>query len=75
MRKKVVHKELKSFLCDRGILHSNNFNLIYCKLFKHMTTKLPHLLQILVVKFVSVFCGTSDIIFKWKEVPDHGYTC
>ena len=38
---KTSHKELKYLLYDRGILHSNSFELIGWEVFEHMTTRVP----------------------------------
>ena len=40
-----------------------------------MKTKVTHLLQIWVVKYMSGFCGKNYMRYKWKEVPYHGYLC
>ena len=74
-RKKNNHKELKYFLYDRGILYRNSFNIIDWKLFEHMTTIVPRLFHIWVIKFVSVFCGTNYMRYKWKEVLEPVHPC
>ena len=57
IRNKNSHKELKSFLYERDILHSNAFDLVDWTVFKHMVTRVPHLFYICVVKMCLVSVG------------------
>ena len=75
IRKQNSHKELKHFLYNRWILHRNVYELIEWKWFEHTTIRVPHIFHIWVVKFVSGFCGTNGMRYKWKEVPNPGCTC
>ena len=75
IRNKNSHKEIRSFLYDRLLLQSNPFDLVDWKRFEHMTTRVPHISQLWVVKYESGFCGENGMIYKWKEFPDNGCPC
>ena len=55
--KKNSHKEMKSLLYERGVLHSNNFELLDWTRFEHTRTRVTHFLQLWVIKDVYGICG------------------
>ena len=53
---KTIHKELNYVIYDRGVLQINAFELVEWEGFEHVTTRVPRLLRIFLVKCLSGFC-------------------
>ena len=75
IRKKNNHKELISFLYDIGVSKIIDFDLVHWKGFEQTTTRVPHLLYLWVVTYMSGFCGTNGMRYKLKELTDSVCPC
>ena len=72
---KTKYKELIYLLYYIEVLQGNILDLVDLKLFEHMTTLLPQLFQIWLVKYVSDLCGANVMRYKCKKVADLGCPC